>query len=176
MSSPFLAEIRIFCGNFAISGWAMCNGQILPISQNTALFSLLGTTYGGNGTSNFALPNFQGNMPIGQGNGPGLTTRVLGETGGSQNVTVLGTEMPAHTHIAKCADTGGTQTGAAAGVWAKDGAGRGKDIYAPAAAIGHTMSPLALGSAGGSQPHNNMSPYLVLTFLIAMVGIYPSRN
>src|SRR6478736_6446795 len=107
MSNPFLAEIRIFTGNFAPTGWALCDGQLLPISQNTALFSLLGTTYGGDGKSNFALPNLQGSAPLQAGQGPGLSLRDLGETGGEQNVTLLETEMPAHSHTAQASPSGG---------------------------------------------------------------------
>src|SRR4029077_14747379 len=118
MSNPFVAEIRIFAGNFAPTGWALCNGQLMPISQNTALFSLLGTTYGGDGKSNFALPNLQGSAPMQAGQGPGLSLRDLGETGGEQTVTLLQTEMPAHSHTAQAALTGGGITSPAANAWA----------------------------------------------------------
>jgi microcystin-dependent protein len=176
MSSPFVAEIRIFAGNFPPRGWATCDGQILAISQNTALFSLLGTTYGGNGQSNFALPNFQGRAPMQQGAGPGLTDRVLGELGGSPTVSVLQTEMPQHTHQFM-AGAGGARGGSTSVPTNNDlGTGTaGTDtIYGPTGA-NVQMNPQMIGLTGGSQPHNNMSPYLVLTFIIALVGIFPAR-
>lgn len=175
MADNFLGEVRIFAGNFAPRGWALCNGQILPISQNTALFSLIGTFYGGNGTSTFALPNFQGNMPMHQGNGAGLTPRSVGETGGEQNVTLISSQLPQHNHTVNCADSGGTQVGASNGVWAKDGEARGKQLYSTAGA-NTQMNPAAFSGSSAITPHNNMSPYLVLNFLIALTGIFPSRN
>jgi len=174
MSSPFLAEIRIFAGNFAPSGWALCNGQILAISQNTALFSLLGTNFGGNGTSTFGLPNLQGSAPLAAGNGPGLTPRVVGEVGGEANVTLLSTEMPSHNHIASCAAGAGTEIPPAGAVWAEAAATRGIKAYASSANT--TMAPQAIGLVGGNLPHNNLPPYLVLTFIIALQGIFPARN
>jgi microcystin-dependent protein len=170
MSNPFLAEIRIFTAGFAPKGWAQCDGQLMPISQNTALFSLLGTTYGGNGTSNFALPNLQGCTPMQAGQGPGLTLRDLGETGGEQTVTLLQTEMPAHTHQASgLASAANTATPSNA-LWAQT---RG-DLYADAANT--TMSPFATTIAGGSLPHNNMPPFLGLMFIIALQGVFPARS
>ncbi len=175
MADPFLAEMRIFPFNFAPRGWAFCNGQILPISQNTALFSLLGTTYGGDGKSNFALPNFQGSAPMQQGQGPGLSLRDLGETGGEQNVTLLQTEMPGHGHSAMAAATEGTLPSPQGNVWGGALKGHG-NLYAPAPTSGLVqMSTRALSVNGGSQPHNNVPPYLALNFCIAMQGIYPSR-
>lgn len=174
MSDQFLGEIRIFAGNFAIFGWALCNGQLLPISQNTALFSLLGTNFGGNGTSTFALPNFQGNMPMHWGNGAGLTPRVVGETGGEDNITVLSTEMPLHNHALNCYDSGGSQDTASGATWAREGASRGKDLYV--SAVGSNPVNVQFPLIGGNLPHNNMQPYLTLTFIIAMTGIYPARN
>jgi microcystin-dependent protein len=178
VSDQFVAEIRVFAGNFPPNGWAFCDGQLLPISQNPALFSLLGTTYGGNGTSNFALPNFQGSAPMQQGQGPGLSDYVLGQSGGEQSVTLLTTELPTHTHVAM-ADTGpGTQTSPAGGVWAEARKGKNPtDRYAPSAGTANvSMSGSALTPAGGNQPHNNMQPYLCLTFIIALTGIFPSRG
>ena len=172
MSDQFVAEIRIFSGNFAILGWAQCDGQLLPISQNTALFSLIGTYYGGNGTSNFALPDLRGRSPIGPGQGAGLSNYVIGQVGGTESVTVLSTEMPAHTHAAQAYDAAGTQDSAVNAVWARSGAGRGKNTYAPSATLPATTS---LGVAGGNQPHENRSPYLGLNFIIALTGIFPSR-
>ena len=173
MSNPFVAEIRIFPFNFAPKGWAMCNGQILPISQNTALFSLLGTTYGGNGTSNFALPNMQGNAPMQAGQGPGLSLRDLGEAGGEQAVTLLTTEIPAHSHIAVAggqADTAAPQNN----TWGGALKGHG-NLYAPASSL-TPMSTSALSIAGGGLPHNNLQPFLTLNFCIALQGVYPPRT
>jgi microcystin-dependent protein len=174
MANPFVAEIRIFAGNFAPTGWALCDGQLLPISQNTALFSLLGTTYGGDGKSNFALPNLQGSAPLQQGQGLGLSLRDLGETGGEQTVTLLQTEMPAHTHTVQCVSAGGGTNSPQNAVWA--GGGRGAPpMYAP---TGNNvpMSPLATSITVGNLPHNNMMPYLGLTFIIAMQGVFPPRS
>lgn len=175
MSNPFVAEIRIFAGNFAPTGWALCNGQLLPISQNTALFSLLGTTYGGDGKSTFALPNLQGSAPLQQGQGPGLSLRDLGEIGGEQNVTLLQTEMPSHTHTARCVSAGGGTNSPQNADWA--GGGRGAPpMYAPTGNNNVQMSPSATSIAGGSQPHNNMMPFLGLTFIIALQGVFPARS
>ena len=174
MSSPFVAEIRIFAFNFPPTGWAFCYGQLLPISQNTALFSLLGTTYGGDGKSNFALPNLQNSAPMQQGQGSGLSLRDLGETGGEQNVTLLQTEMPAHPHTAQ-AVSGAGGAAVANDAWAMANQ-RGINAYTPTGAQNVTMNPLALSMSGGSLPHNNMMPFLVLNFCIAMQGIYPPRG
>jgi len=174
MSSPFVAEIRMFAGNFAPTGWATCDGQLLPISQNTALFSLLGTTYGGDGKSTFALPNLQGSAPMHAGQGPGLSQRFLGEAAGEQTVTLLGTELPAHSHGAQ-ATSGGNQDSPAGNAWATIGTTRTPPpLYSSTSNT--QMSPLALGISGGSLPHNNMSPYLCLTFIIALQGVSPARN
>jgi len=172
MSNPFVAEIRIFPFNFAPKGWAFCDGQLLSISQNTALFSLLGTTYGGNGTSNFALPNLQGCAPMHSGQGPGLSFRDLGETGGSASVTLLETEMPAHTHAANCNSGMGDQYSPAGNFWATDAGGNNE--YNTGG--GSLMAAGAVANAGGSQPHNNLQPYLVLNFCIALQGVFPPRN
>jgi len=175
MSNPFVAEIRIFPFNFAPTGWAFCDGQILPISQNTALFSLLGTTYGGDGQSNFALPNLQGSAPLQQGQGPGLSLRDLGETGGEQAVTLLQTEMPAHSHTAQAATTGGLP-GPQNNAWASGLKGH-PGSYAPAAPPTNVqMSPFGTSIAGGNLPHNNMPPYLTLNFCIALQGVFPPRS
>jgi microcystin-dependent protein len=174
MANPFLAEIRIFAGNFAPTGWATCDGQLLPISQNTALFSLLGTTYGGDGKSTFALPNLQGSAPMQQGQGPGLSLRDLGETGGEQTVTLLQTEMPAHSHGVQ-ASTTPDQTNPTNNAWASGQKGFG-NVYAPSGANNVQMNPLAMSTTGGNLPHNNMPPYLCLTFIIALQGVFPSRS
>ena len=173
---PFVAEIRIFAGNFAPRGWALCNGQLMPISQNTALFSLLGTTYGGDGKSTFALPNLQGSAPMQQGQGPGLSLRDLGETGGEQSVTLLQTEMPAHSHNAQ-GSTGTGQTTPANNAWASGAKVGGGELYvASNSQTNVQMSPLGTSIAGSSLPHNNMMPYLGLTFIIALQGVFPPRS
>jgi microcystin-dependent protein len=176
MSDQFVAEIRIFPFNFAPKGWAFCDGQLLPISQNTALFSLLGTTYGGDGKSNFALPNMQGSTPMQQGQGPGLSLRDLGEIGGEQAVTLLQTEMPAHIHTAVAA-TGSGQGSPVSNAWAS-GLKTGPSLYSPPGANNKDvpMNPLSLSIAGGSLPHNNMMPFLTLNFCIALQGIFPARS
>jgi microcystin-dependent protein len=176
MADQFVAEIRIFAGNFAPTGWALCNGQLMPISQNTALFSLLGTTYGGDGKSTFGLPNLQGAAPLAAGQGPGLSLRNLGESGGEQAVTLLGTEMPAHNHTALASTAGGLDSPMNA-TWGESKLGKTPmALYAPAGPNNVAMSPQALAIAGGGQPHNNMPPYLCLTFIIALQGIFPSRG
>jgi len=170
MSDPFVAEIRIFGFNFAPTGWAQCNGQILPISQNTALFSLLGTTYGGNGQSTFALPNMQSNAPMHPGQGPGLSLHDLGEMSGSEFVTLLESEMPAHAHTANGSDEDDDSTLPGGHAY-----GKLSVAYTPAANLG-AMAPQSLGPTGGSLPHNNMMPYLVLNFCIALQGVFPPRT
>ncbi len=174
MSNPFVGEIRVFPFNFAPLGWAFCNGQLLPISQNTALFSLLGTNFGGNGTSNFALPNLQGSNPIFWEQGPGLTLRDIGEVGGEAAVTLTETEMPAHSHSVGCATTSNTSRPADA---VFGGASSGKSpAYASSGSGTVNMSPSAVASTGDGQPHNNMPPYLTLNFCIALQGVFPARS
>jgi microcystin-dependent protein len=174
MSNPFVAEIRIFAGNFAPTGWALCDGQLLPISQNTALFSLLGTTYGGDGRTNFALPNLQGSAPLDAGQGPGLSLRDLGEFGGEQTVTLLQTEMATHKHSAQSVATSG-QAAPDNNNWGAAGFGR-PPLYAPTSANNVQMNPFATSIAGGNLPHNNMPPFLGLTFIIALQGVFPPRS
>jgi microcystin-dependent protein len=171
MADPFVAEIRMFPFNFPPKGWAWCNGQILPISQNTALFSLLGTNYGGDGKSTFGLPNLQGSAPMHPGQGPGLSLHDLGEVGGSETVTLLQSEIPSHTHAMRAS--------------AVDGTDQTPQASYPAGGIGigqyntsTTLTPLsanAMPPAGGSQPHNNMQPYLTVNFNIALQGVFPPR-
>lgn len=174
MSDQFVAEIRIFPFNFPPTGWAFCDGQLLPISQNTALFSLLGTTYGGDGKSTFALPNMQGSSPMQQGQGQGLSLRDLGETGGEQFVDLLQTEMPAHPHAAN-ANATGTVNSPVGNVWAASLISKaGAPLYMSTSNT--QMNPGALGPTGGDQPHNNMMPYLTLNFCIALQGIFPPRS
>jgi microcystin-dependent protein len=170
MSSPFVAEIRIFGFNFAPTGWAQCNGQLLPISQNTALFSLLGTMYGGDGKSTFGLPNLEASVAVGQGQGPGLSEYFIGQEGGSQFITLLQTEMPAHSHSWQGDEGNGLFTTPANAFL-----GSGNQMYLTPAAVNANLAPQALALTGGSQPHNNMMPYLTLNFCIAMQGVFPAR-
>ena len=179
MADFFLAEIRVFACNFAPNGWAFCNGQVMSIAQNTALFSLLGTTYGGNGTSTFALPNLQGCVPlhVGGGQGPGRLARVLGETGGAEAVALAQGHLPAHTHAPVMGSAAaGDQNAPAGNLWAAGGAAKGLQMYATAAGTPRTLHPNALAAAGSGTPHNNLPPYLPLNFCIALQGIYPSRS
>lgn len=170
MSAPFVAEIRIFGFNFAPTGWATCDGQLLPISQNTALFALLGTYYGGDGKSTFALPNLKGSAPMFWGNGSGLSQRFLGEQSGSEAVTLLVSEMPVHTHTLTGSEESGNANNPSGAYF-----GQGEAMFAAAA----NMAPMAAGVlpvAGGSLPHNNMMPYLTLNFCIALQGVFPPRQ
>lgn len=171
MADPFVAEIRIFPFTFAPKGWAWCDGQLLPLSQNTALFSLLGTTYGGDGRYNFALPDLQGRAPMHPGEGAGLSPHELGESAGSETVTLLQSEIPGHSHgvnqSVRSADNlnpGGL------------GLGTGNPIYAPAAGPQVPMSPQAIALTGGSLPHNNLMPYLTFNFNISLQGVFPPRQ
>jgi len=168
---PFVAEIRIFPFNFAPKGWAWCDGQLLPLSQNTALFSLLGTTYGGNGKSNFALPDLQGRAPMHPGQGPGLSLHDLGETGGSETVSLLESEIPSHSHTVQAINDSGLQS-------APTGAYPARANFYNSAPGGPTVPMLAsaLSPSGGDQPHNNMMPYLTFYFNIALQGVYPPRT
>ena len=175
MADQFVGEIRMFCGNFPPVGWAFCNGAVLPISQNTALFSLLGTNYGGNGTSNFALPNLQGAFPIHAGSsaGPGLTPRNVGETGGSESVTLTSGQLPAHGHglEAVSAATTGTPGSSVSLAPTSNGSAlyRAPDVYL-------NTAPADMGASGGGGAHNNLPPYLAVNFIIAMQGIFPPRS
>jgi microcystin-dependent protein len=170
MSDPYIAEIRIVGFNFPPVGWATCDGQLMAISQNTALFSILGTNFGGNGTSNFGLPNFQGNTPMGTGDGPGLTPRNVGESGGVATVSLLLSEIPAHNHSWNATDDNqalvqnpGNELTARP---------TGSNIYA---ATGTKVNMVATSITGGNLPHNNLQPYLVMLFIICLVGVFPAR-
>lgn len=175
MSSPFVAEIRIFGFNFAPKGWAFCQGQLMPISQNTALFSLLGTTYGGDGKSTFALPDLQGCAPINQGQGPGLSDRFLGEQGGSETVTLLQSEIPVHTHTMQGGFAQADLTGPTAlSVFTRSTPGNAYMTNSTQNLV--QMHPQMLSVMGSSFPHNNMQPYLTLNFCIALQGIFPPRG
>ena len=175
MADPFVAEIRIFPFNFAPRGWAWCDGQLLPLSQNTALFSLLGTTYGGNGKSNFALPDLQGRAPMHPGQGPGLSLHDLGETGGSETVSLLESEIPSHSHPLRGTVEDGSQGTLAAGVTIATSVGG--TLYQTNTGSGLvSMNANAIVPAGGDQPHNNMQPYLTFYFCIALQGVFPPRT
>jgi microcystin-dependent protein len=175
MSDNFLAEIRMFAGNFAPRGWALCNGQLMPISQNTALFSLVGTMYGGDGMTTFALPNLQGAAPMHAGQGPGLTARSVGESGGSALATLGTQQLPSHSHVPRGAALRGNRNSPQEAVWAQPGSGRTVErVYSGQPSV--DMSPAALDATGGSQPHYNLPPYLPLTFIIALEGIFPPRE
>jgi microcystin-dependent protein len=176
MTDPFLAEIRIFGGNFAPRGWALCDGQLMSISQNTPLFALLGTTYGGDGRVTFGLPNLQGSTPIQQGQGPGLSPRFLGQVGGSPTVTLINSEMPLHTHTALAVDDSGDSSGPTNRTWAQALNGRlGDPLYSVGSPPNLLMGTQTVLPTGGSHPHNNMQPYLTVTFIIALQGIFPQR-
>lgn len=166
MSEPFLGEIRAIAFNFPPRGWAFCNGQLLPINQNQALFSILGTTYGGNGQTSFALPNLQGRTPLHMGSG-----FILGQNGGEEAHTLTVSEMAAHTHPAVASSNAADQSSPANNYWAVS---QSFTVYAGSA--NETMAPQAVTAVGGSQPHANLSPYLVINFVIALLGIFPSRN
>jgi microcystin-dependent protein len=170
---PFVAEIRIFPFNFPPKGWAYCDGQLLPISQNTALFSLLGTTYGGNGKSNFGLPDLQGRAPMHPDQGPGLSLHDLGETGGSETVTLLESEIPSHRHVLQ---SGGLNSQV---ITPNNNVITGRGNPTPIYTTSATLVPMAveaIASSGGDQPHNNMMPYLTFNFCIAMQGVFPPRT
>jgi len=173
MADPFVAEIRILPFNFAPTGWAFCNGQLLPISQNTALFSLIGTFYGGDGKSTFALPNLQGAAAMHQGQGAGLSERFIGESAGSDTVTLLETESPVHAHAFVASPDPGDLAGPGTG---RSLARSQPFIYKAGSPVVGAMAPEALSVIGGSQPHNNMQPYLTLNFCIALQGIFPPRG
>jgi len=167
---PFVCEIRVFPFNFAPKGWAFCDGQLLPISQNTAVFSLLGTFYGGDGRSNFALPNLQGNVPIHQGQGAGLSDYFIGEQSGTESVTLQTSEVPNHTHGLKASTTQDSSTPSGSSL------AQGEQIYRTTTANQAPMNFNAVSIVGGGFPHNNMMPYLILNFCIALQGVFPPRS
>lgn len=177
MADAYLGEIRLFAGNFAPDGWMSCEGQLLPIQRYTALFSIIGATYGGNGTTNFALPDLRGAVPVGQGQGPGLTMRDLGESGGAAAVALTPDQMPAHNHLAAGSTGNGSSNSPAGAVWAQDSTGGRPPVPSMLyAAQGDTaISPAALQPSGQGAPHNNMQPYLPVRFIICMNGEFPPR-
>jgi microcystin-dependent protein len=174
MSNPFIGEIRLFGGNFAPVGWATCDGQLLPISQNTALFSILGTNFGGNGTSNFGLPDLRNSIPVAAGQGPGLSPYSMGEKGGTPTVTLLANEVASHSHSFNCGAGARGDVTVVTGNFNSDAAFQ-TNIYA-ATADTTKMSPIMISPLVGNLPHENMQPYLGLTFIIALVGIFPPRG
>jgi microcystin-dependent protein len=182
MAQEYLGAIKLFAGNYAIVGYALAQGQLLAINQSTALFALLGTTYGGNGVSTFQLPNLQSRLPIGQGNGAGLTPRVMGEIGGLDNVTLQAANTPSHGHVFNGAGTinkTSTDTAGPTVLLGPVGAASRDTFYAPATASGLTpqlLNPLAVGSVGGNLPHNNIQPSMGINYIIALQGIFPSRG
>jgi microcystin-dependent protein len=172
MSEPFIGQIEMTGYNYAPQGWALCNGQLLSIAQNTALFSLLGTTYGGNGQTTFGLPDLRGRMPVHQGQGPGLSNRVMGEAAGSETVTLNQGEMPQHNHTVAAQSGPGNSTNPSNNFPAASSAR--DNIYSNSSNA--LMNQMEIGLTGGSQPHDNMPPFLTVNFIIALQGIYPSRS
>ena len=172
MSEPFLGEIRMFGFNFAPQGWALCDGQLLPISQNAALFDLLGTTYGGDGTTTFALPNLQSRVPIHQGQGAGLSSYVAGQAGGTETVTLAAAQMPEHTHSVKASSSAAASDKPEGSALAKSHS----HIYTAEPDTSTVMNANMLGDAGGSASHDNIQPYLAVNFCIALAGIFPAQN
>jgi microcystin-dependent protein len=170
--SPFIGSIDMVGFNFAPRNWALCDGQLLPISQNTALFSLLGTQFGGNGITTFGLPDLRGRVPIHQGNGPGLTPRSIGERSGEESVTLLSSQMPIHNHTLGVNSSGGTSDNPTGNYMASNSEG----IKQYSNSAGSNANSSSLGNAGGGQPHNNMPPSLCVIFIICLSGIFPSRN
>lgn len=175
MSEPFIGQIQPFGFNFAPRGWAMCNGQLLSISQNTALFSLLGTIYGGDGRTTFGLPDLRGRVSLHFGTGPGLSPATIGERGGAEAVALTSAQLPAHNHPAMAKAAAGNANTAVNNIWSAD-AGNQSATYSNAATGLAAMNAAAIGNAGGGQAHPNMQPYLVINWCIALVGIYPSRD
>jgi len=179
MGQPYVGEIRIFGFNFAPRGWAFCDGTLLSIQQYAPLFSILGTVYGGNGTTNFGLPNFQGRAPMHWGTGPGLTARSLGELDGEQTVTLLNNQLPSHTHILSGASpnpANAPQQVAMPSPSTYLSVSQPNQVYSDVTAPVVALSPSAISPSGGSQPHNNVQPILTLNFCIALVGVFPARN
>ncbi len=175
MSEPFIAEVRIFAGNFAPRGWAFCNGQLLPIAQNTAVFSLLGTTYGGDGRTTTALPNLEGRAPMHPGRGPGLTSRRLGEKVGTETVTLSEAQIPSHTHTAR-GSSGPGSPGAPTNTSSMTRSTGGSAYHSNTSANLVDMASQTLSTTGGGQAHTNMQPFLTMNFIIALQGLYPSRS
>ena len=175
MSEPFVGEIRMFAGNFAPRGWAFCDGQLLAVSQNDALFSLLGTIYGGDGRTTFGLPDLRGRIPIHAGHGPGLSERRLGAKAGAEKVTLTVNQLPSHRHDMRGSSQPATERDPQGHVFAETSAG-GADLYQASISNRGTLASNTLGNTGGSRSHTNLMPFLCVHFIIALVGIYPSRH
>jgi microcystin-dependent protein len=173
MAQAFIGEIRIFAGNFAPAGWAFCNGQLVAIAENDTLFQLIGTTYGGDGQTTFALPDLRSRVPIHMGQGSGLQSYVIGQSGGVETVTLTQNQMPGHTHAAACNGTAGTGNGPGSNVWANNPANA---AYIAPASIDGLMNAQAIGLTGGNQAHDNMLPYLAISYIISLFGVFPSPN
>ncbi|MEO6541584.1 MAG: tail fiber protein [Ferruginibacter sp.] len=171
MAQPYVGEIRMFAGNFNPAGWMFCDGALLPISENETLFNLIGTTYGGDGQSTFALPDLRGRVPIHMGTGSGLSTYVLAENGGAESVTITTQQMPVHTHIPAASNSGGSET-PANNYWGNTATGKPYGAAPPNVA----MNAATIGIAGGSQPHDNMIPFLCINYIISLFGIFPSQT
>lgn len=172
----FIGDIRLFAGEFAPRGWKFCDGSVLSISVYDTLFALIGTTYGGDGQSTFALPDLRGRVPVGQGAGPGLTSRLIGQSFGSENVTLLATQMPQHTHTLNATTAAAASPQAAGHLFAQTGADK---CYGPPPGTDpqpQTLAANAVSAAGGSQPHNNIMPTMAVNYIIAVEGVFPSRN
>ncbi|MGA8765279.1 MAG: tail fiber protein [Candidatus Sulfotelmatobacter sp.] len=173
MAQPYVGEIRMFGGNFAIAGWAFCDGSLQSIAQNNALFSLLGTTYGGDGVNTFALPDLQGRIPVHQGQGAGLQSYVLGQKAGAETVTLIGAQLPSHTHGALGSATGGAVSSPAGATWGNNSIQN--NSFGPGTSANGSMNAGSIGMTGGNQPHDNLLPFQVISFIIALDGIYPSQ-
>lgn len=174
MSEPFIGQIMAVGFNFAPRGWAMCNGQLLPISQNDALFALIGTTYGGDGVTTFALPDLRSRIAIHQGQGPGLTNRPIGQASGTETVTLVANQMPSHTHPVSATAVNADKPTPANNIWATEPTT--STLFYGAGPTDSTMNPQTISAAGGNQPHDNLMPYLTMTYVIALVGIFPSQG
>ena len=172
MATPFVGEIKMFGGNFAIFGWSFCNGSLIPISQNPALFNLIGTTYGGDGVNNFALPDLQCRVPVHQGQGPGLSNYVIGTKAGFENVTLNGSQLPTHRHQAVGSSASGGANSPAGNTWAKNIT----DSFGPGTSANASMNTGSTSNTGSNQPHDNIIPFLAITFIIALNGLYPSQT
>lgn len=172
MSNPYIGEIRMFGGSFAPAGWAFCSGQLMPISENDALFTLIGTTFGGDGQETFGLPDLQGRIPVHAGTAATGTTYQLGEKSGSETVTLTTNQIPIHNHVPLCNTNAGTSPNPTNAIWSAPGTG--DQLYsAPQSAL--TMKAGSIGNTGGSQPHENMSPFLVVSFILSLFGIFPHQ-
>jgi microcystin-dependent protein len=172
MAQPYVGEIRMFGGNFAPAGWMFCSGQLLPISENETLFQVIGTTYGGDGQETFALPNLQSRIPVHMGQGTSLSNYIIGEQGGTEEVTLTTQQIPIHTHAPLASDAGGTADSPGGNYWAASSLGKPYVAGPP----GVQMNPQSIAPTGGSQPHENMIPFLCVSYIISLFGIFPSQT